>query len=235
MKILNYALLCSSMVLFCNLSAQTTQKPSGQGTTPSNIVRPPLGGRPADNTQGKDSEKEKPFSPERAPQFAFRPIFKQPGILSLRAGGFVGVDHLFNIGANIPVVVEIVKSDSVMMAMTRERIQQVIERLFEAEGISPMIKPSEGPALPFFQVLLMVIPAGEGYSAYCSGRVFERVNLDRVNLPAGVYFQAITWEFQNIIFASKEDSEKQIDSAIGDIVQQFLSRYRYYKNIPASQ
>lgn len=235
MKRLNYVLLCSSMFLFSNLSAQAPQKPSGQGTTPSSIVRPPLGGKPAEKPQGKDFDKENTFTPQRAPQYVFRPIFTQPGILSLRGGGFVGVDHLFNIGLNIPVVVEIIKSDSVMLTITRERIQQVIERLFEAEGISPIIKPSEGPALPFFQVLLMVIPAGEGYSAYCSGRVFEKVDLDRVNLPAGVYFQAITWEFQNIIFASKEDSEKQIDSAIGDIVQQFLSRYKYYKNIPASQ
>lgn len=223
------------MFFFANLSAQTPQKPGGQGTTPSSVVRPPLGGGKTGLSKPKELEKEKPYMPARAPQLSFRPIFTQPGILSLRTGGFVGVDHLFNIGVNIPVVVEIVKSDNVLMTISREKIQQVIEKLFEAEGISPLVKPSEGPALPFFQVLLMIIPAGEGYSAYCSGRVFEKVNLDRVTLPGGVYFQAITWEFQNIIFASKEDSEKQIDSAIGDIVQQFLSRYKYYKNIPASQ
>jgi hypothetical protein len=227
-------ILCGLCVVNLNVYSQQSSSgrssnPKGtttpQSTGPSNIVRPPMRPTPKINP-----EEQMPIL-QKEPEVSFRPVFFQPGILSLRGEGFVGVDHLYNVSGNIPVVVEIEKSANVAVSFSEEKIQQLIEQIFEREGINPIVKPSAGPALPFFQVLIMVIPAGEGFSAFCSGRLFEKVELERVALPQGVYFQAITWEFQNLVFASKEDSEKQIDAAVAEIVQQFLSRYKYYKNI----
>jgi len=235
MKKINFAILCGLLAINCQLIAQGSSSPGGgssstkiKGTTPSTIVRPPL-------VKPRVPEKEIELQNDRGvvQRYTIRPIFTQPGILSLRAEGFVGVDHLFNVGSNIPVDVELVKSDSVMISITSEKIQAMVEKIFNSEGINPSVKPSTGPALPFFHILVMIIPSGDGHSAFCAGRLFEKVNLDRVTLPVEVYFQAITWEYQNLIYASKEDSEKQIESAIADIIQQFLSRYKYYKNISA--
>jgi hypothetical protein len=229
---LRLIILCGLCFVNFNISAQSSSRGSGgksspgnQSSGPSNIVRPPL--RPPIKV---DPDAPSPLS-EKAPDISFRPIFFQPGILQLRGEGFVGVDHLFNVPGNIPVVIEIQKPAKLTFSITQEKLQTLIEAIFEREGINPAVKPSSGPALPFFQLLIMVLPAGEGYSAFCSGRLFEKVELERVALPQGVYFQAITWEFQNLVFASKSDYERQVDEAVAEIIQQFLSRYKYYKNI----
>lgn len=234
MRKICYFFLNISLFITCALNAQgATQQPAGgQGVGPSTIYRPPMG-KPPEKIGPKPHGQTIPTQPasQPKPQFSYRPTFTQPGILSLRSGGYVGVDHLYNISANIPVVVEIAQSENLILPVSKERVQMIIEKAFEREGINPIVRPSSGPALPFFQVLVMVIPAGDGISAFCSGRLFEKVELERVALPQGVYYQAITWEYQNLIFSSKEDSEKQLVSAIAEIVEQFLSRYKYYKNI----
>ncbi|HRD55523.1 MAG TPA: hypothetical protein PLC42_03910, partial [Parachlamydiaceae bacterium] len=179
---------------------------------------------------GKNTEL-KPMSIPHSMQFSFRPTFTQPGILSLRGSGFVGVDHLYNVSGIIPVVVEFAKADDFAINVTKEKIQAFIEKAFEIDGISTAVRPSDGPPLPFFHMLVMVIPSGEGIAAFCEGRLFEKVEIERVALPTGVYFQAITWEYQNLISSSKADAEAQLDAAVAEIVQQFLTRYKYYRNI----
>lgn len=229
-KIATILLTAATVFVNCNLYGQGTSSAPKTQSGPSQITRPPL--RPAPSKPGdKKSETQFPDGPTKAPQYAYRPTFIQPGILTLRGGGFVGVDHLFNVSRNIPVVVELEKSDSVILELTKEKIQAIVEKAFQAQGISTTVLPSEGPALPFFHVLIMVIPAGDGISAFCAGRLFEKVELDRVRLPLGVYFQGITWEYQNLIFTSKGESEGEIETAVNEVVQQFLKRYQYYKNL----
>lgn len=235
MKKFIYLFINLSLFVTCSLYAQTS--PGGGGAVgPSTINRPPLGSPPEklgpkSSSQPAPAKVVTPSAPPSKPQFSYRPIFTQPGILRLGSGGFVGVDHLYNVSADIPVVVEIVKSESLVLSISKEKLQLVIERAFEREGITPTPKRSSGPSLPFFHLLIMVIPAGNGISAFCGGRLFEKVEIGRVVLPEDVYFQAITWEYQNLIFSSKEEGEKQIETAAIEIVEQFLSRYTYYKNI----
>ncbi len=229
-----FLLLTAAFFVNCNLYGQGSSAPPKSQAGPSTITRQPL--KPAPPKPGdKKTETQFPQGPQRAPQYTYRPTFIEPGILTLRGGDFVGVDHLFNVSRNIPVVVELEKSDSILLQLTKEKIQLLVEKAFQAQSISTSVLPSEGPALPFFHLLVMVIPAGEGVSAFCAGRLFEKVELDRVNLPVGVYFQGITWEYQNLIWSSKEESEKQLEAAIVEIVQQFITRYQYYRNLTPGQ
>lgn len=235
-KTLGLLLIGSSLMFQGQLFSQTTTGAPGksvpnQGVGPSQVERPPLGNPPEKLGPSKGPIKPEAPRPPPAPKYSIRPTFTQPGILSLRGSTFVGVDHLYNLSGTLPVVVEIVKSDSLTLSLTKEKVQGVVEQLFQADGLSTLIIPSDGAPLPFFNVLIMIIPSGDGVSAFCSGRVFEKVDIERVALPQGVYFQAITWEYQNMIFSSKEDSEKQITEAVKEIVQEFLTRYKYYKNI----
>lgn len=236
MKKILFILVHSCLVFdLCAQSMQPSSSP-GQGVSPSTIYRPPLSKPPekiGPKPAGQTTTTPVQAAPAAKPKLSYRPLFTQPGILSLSSGGFIGMDHLYNVSDNIPVIVEIAKPDNMNLQISREKIQAIVEKAFESEGIVPMVKPSTGPALPYFQLLVMVIPAGEGVSAFSSGRLFEKVELERVALPPNVYFQAITWEYQNLIFSSKEDSEKELDAAIAEIVDRFLSRYKYYKNIKA--
>lgn len=223
------------LMAFVPLMAQTS-KPSGGGgagggTNPSVITRPPLGGKPPERLGPKGpAESEKPRTPfERPVQSISRPSFTQPGIVTVKENGAVGVDHLYNVSGNIPVIVEIVKSNSISLGLTERQIQSTVESYFLKAGIEPQAKP--GPPLPFFQVLVMVLPTSDGMSAYCSGRLFESVTLDRVILPQAVYFQAITWETQTMVFSSKEDIDKQIQSVCIEMAEKFLERYTYYKTV----
>lgn len=227
------------LMAFLPLLAQTS-KPSGGGgagggTNPSVITRPPLGGKPAERLGPKGpAQDDKPRTPfERPTQSVSRPSFTQPGIVTVKENGAVGVDHLYNVSQNIPVIVEIVKSDSISLGVTERHIQSIVESYFQKTGIELQAKP--GPPLPFFQVLVMVLPTSDGMSAYCSGRLFESVTLDRVILPAGVYFQAITWETQTMVFSSREDIDKQIQSVCIEMTEKFLSRYTYYKTVISPQ
>lgn len=234
-KITGFLLLTAiySSSLLAQNSTPSSNLPSGTG--PSTIQRPPLGLPPEKlGTKpippGKD-KKTQPGPILRPMQFSFKPTFTQPGILSLRGSGFVGVDHLYNVSGTIPVVVEFAKSEGFSVNVSQEKIQAFIEKAFQLDGINTAVRPSDGPPLPFFHMLVMIIPSGEGIAAFCEGRLFEKVEIERVALPTGVYYQAITWEYQNLISSSKTEAEPQINAAIGEIVQQFLTRYKYYKNI----
>lgn len=226
-------MLMSSVPLIAQTSKPSGGGGGGGGTAPSVITRPPLGGKPPEKPGPKGPvQPEKPRTPfERPVLTTSRPSFTQPGIVTVKDNGAVGVDHLYNVSGNIPVIVEIVKSDSITLGITERQIQSTIEAYFQKAGIEPQAKP--GPPLPFFHVIVMILPTTDGMTAYCSGRLFESVTLDRVILPPGVYFQAITWETQTMVFSSRDEIDKQIQGVCVEITEKFLSRYNYYKTVIA--
>ncbi len=234
MKKIQTLIFSFMLMAFLPISAQTS-KPSGSGgagggTNPSVITRPPLGKPPERLGPKGPTQADKPRTPyERPAPSISRPGFAEPGIVTVNENGAVGTDHLYNVPANIPVIVEIVKSDNITLGVTDGQIQSIVESYFQKSGIQPQAKP--GPPFPFFQVLVMVLPTSDGMSAYCSGRLFESVTLNRVILPPEVYFQAITWETQTMVSSSKEDIDKQIQSVCIEMTEKFLSRYTFYKTV----
>lgn len=199
-----------------------------QGIGPSDIKRPPL--KPP-------AEKYVPQAPIPAPVYqappqpssAVLPTFTQPGILSYQGGQWVGGDHLFNLSSNIPVVVDLVKSDKLQLDLTQEMLQKRLEAAFIKQGISVNVEATGRPPLPFFNLFVMVVPLGDGVTAYCSGRLFELVDNSRANLARGVFWQAITWEDQQLIVASPEQIISEITSTVDAIGASFLDSYNTFQ------
>lgn len=77
----------------------------------------------------------------------------------------------------------------------------------------------------------MINPIEKGYVAYCGGRLFEEVHLDRVVLDQQTAMQAITWETESLILSPKEELAYQIEKTVDTITNTFVERFQFYENI----
>lgn len=159
-------------------------------------------------------------------------FYPNPGIVANRNGSWVGSDHLYNLTDKIDIVVEIFKPESVDIPITNGMIRERVAEIFKNGGITPIAEVSEeGPPLPFFHVLVMIYPLDKGYVAFCEGRLFEKVNIDRIRLDEQTLLQGITWESQNLILSPKRELESQLNKSIEDLAETFVERYNFYENI----
>lgn len=93
------------------------------------------------------------------------------------------------------------------------------------KNIVPKDIPIPAP-LPFLHILVMLQPIEKGYAVYCTGRLFEAVDLHRINLRGGIYWQAITWEKQELLIVSKEQLQEQVDKSVQTIASAFADRFK---------
>jgi len=212
------------LALECTLTADTDAATGGAGS--SSITRPPL----------KASEEQYRAPPPIAPRGPAAktlviPSFTRPGIIGLIGGAWVGTDHLYGLTHNVGLIGEIIKPNTLTLTITEQSLEKRVEDIFSKGGIVPEFKPTAGDPLPLFHIIVMFIQIPDGVGAYCAGRLFESVKLDRVNLNNKVYFQAITWEDQSLVIASAEQIQEKVDSAVDEIATNFLNRYRFYLNL----
>lgn len=217
-------LLVSLLFCFAANTCSFAQQPTSIG--PSDVKREPL------IPKQKAPEKKAPLqAPKQKSPSLNLPGFTKPGVISFRGGRWEGTDHLYNLTNEIGVIVEIVKPESKEIPFKKESIENYVNELFSTNGLNPRFRPRVGPPLPFFNVVIMIIPVEDNFAVYCTGRLFEEVDLKRINLEQGTYWQAITWEYQNLIFTPKDTLDAQILSAIREITENFIQRYKYFVSI----
>ena len=159
-------------------------------------------------------------------------FYPNPGIVANRDGRWVGSDHLYNLTNKIDIVVEFFTPPNVVLPVTKEAIKTTIADIFKkARIIAPTELSGNKPPLPFFHMLIMVHPIEKGYVAYCEGRLFEQIELDRVKPDEQTAMQGITWESQNLIISSKEDLANQLTKSVDEIATAFAERFRFYEDI----
>ena len=163
------------------------------------------------------------------PSSAIAPTFTTPGILSYQGGQWVGSEHLYNLSNNIPVVINIFKPEGLQLGLTQDSLQKRIEAAFVKEGINVTIPSTGNPPLPFFNISIMIISIGEGVASSCSGRLFELVDNNRTQLERGVFWQAITWEDQQLTVSSREQATQEITTTVDAITATFLERYNLFQ------
>lgn len=185
--------------------------------------------------------KKEPTTPKREslpapvkppPMIPQRADYLHPGILVFLNGRWEGSDHLFNISSHIGVYVSIIKPQNEDLDITEHQIQQEIEKLFSQVHIQPQTLTLMGrPPLPAFEVEIFVYPIEKGYTAFCQGRLFESVILERFKMDPNMAFQAITWEKQQLIISPKFQFAEQLLNTVREITTTFTERYQVYERM----
>ncbi|ADI38440.1 putative uncharacterized protein [Waddlia chondrophila 2032/99] len=159
-------------------------------------------------------------------------FYPNPGIVAQRGGSWVGSDHLYNLTSNIDILVEIFKPKNIDIPISEEIIRSKVADIFTKGGITPTAEEVPGePPLPFFHLLIMIYPIEKGYVAYCEGRLFEKVSLERIKLDDQTVLQGVTWESQNLIVSPSDQIAEQIIKSVNEIAETFVERYRFYDEI----
>lgn len=187
--------------------------PAPVPTTPPPIPRPKLIIAPSDMSSK---------FPSNPSQSASGELFFYPGVVSAKDGRWTGGDNFLNLSKSIAVQVNFIKSDSVEISFTQDKFQGLIASIFDKNGLSPN-GGSSNPPLPFFNLIVMIFPTADGLAAACQGRLFEQVQVSRVQLKNEV-FQAITWEQTNLVFGAFEDFEKMLTSTVESMANTFVTR-----------
>lgn len=158
--------------------------------------------------------------------------FTLPGIVGLKDGHWVGSDNLYNLSPDISIYIELVQAEDQKFDVDALEIKTRIQEIFSKAGINSAALHAPGePSLPLYHVLIMLNQIEQYLIASCSCRLFESVNLKRVILEQGITFQAITWEKQDLISASKKDFYPLVEKTIEDFTNGFVERFQYFQNL----
>lgn len=233
MKCSSYSFLLS-LILMADVFGQEPPSSEMKTTTQSDSKIPHIDRLDRLKNESSKSVVKQPLpKPVAAPKLIKQEAeYLHPGILVNVKGRWEGSDHLLNISGNIGVFVTIVKPENEELNVTEEEIRKDVELIFNQNNIKPQILVLSGSApLPVFQVELFVYPIERGYVAYCSGRLFESVVLDRFKMDPSMAFQAITWEKQHLIVSPKDQFIDQLTKTVQDIAETFGERYQAYEKI----
>jgi hypothetical protein len=176
---------------------------------------------------------ETPVTPVPKPELPPAPllspsgsVYTSPGIVTVQGGDWVGNEHLFNLTTEVGIVIEIVGPKGVTLPFSESILKEKVVKLFQEAKIPVRLENGSESLLPFFHLLLMINPIEKGFVAYCSGRLFENVQVSRINLPAGIIWQAITWEKQELILFGTTQLQEQVFSVVERVVNAFVTRYK---------
>jgi hypothetical protein len=200
---------------------QQAKPPARQGTSP--IKQSIQNDMIKQNKAWEHSQQTRRMRPEEH-------FFPHPGILFEKNGTWYGDDFLYNLPKNIDIFIEVEKSNDVTIHIDESHPKQIIAGVFKKSGIVPQAEGGN-PPFPYFHILIMVTAVDKAYAVYCSGRLFEHLNIERTNLDKDVYFQAITWEKQALLIIPAEKFKDELDKAIEDIANSFADRYRHFEEI----
>lgn len=232
-KLIFITLVLTSSAIFAQTAPTTTPSSSSTRTT----------GLPG-SQPGTSSTK--PTQPAKVPPREEGPLIKipakiaapeevnylSPGIIVNRGASWAGGDNLLNISKNIPIHLELVLPVGKKSPIEEATIKKHVADIFAKAGISNQAQAfTNKPPLPYFHVLIMVQNIEKGYAAYVGGRLFEEVTVPRVVLPDNTFFQAITWEKQDLVVASPEEIANQVLTTLDEIAQNFADRYTYFENV----
>ncbi|MBA3602964.1 MAG: hypothetical protein H0W50_04845 [Parachlamydiaceae bacterium] len=158
------------------------------------------------------------------------PTYLFPGLVRFAIDKWVGSDYLYSISPNIGVVVEIIYPTGFSQRLDANLIKQNIQGIFSNAGINPVAGSFVGdPPLPFFHLIIFATPVEDYYVFSISGRLFEAVRLARLNVRLPGTMQAITWEKQELIVASKTLFFEQLLATSREIAQYFTQRVNYFR------
>lgn len=224
--ILSTLICCCSLSLSAALPGSPSQShgpPKTQPTLQSPIQKQPQN-QPAPMKQRR---LVKPPLP------AMNKPFGMPGVVGLIYGKWEGTDYLGYLSNNIGVSAEIIHSETEHPMPSTGAIEGLIANIFAKENINPHADALQGPPLPFLQMLILVYQTDKDkYVIFCNGRLFEQIQVMRRDFIPSGFWQAITWENQDIMIANGQELEAKIRELAETIATNFVKRYRQYNFNP---
>lgn len=207
-------------------SSVYSQHPVGPPHSPSKGVVPP-------SVKKSDTPKHS-FHP--LPKRTLPPMekpFGMPGVVGLKEGKWEGTDYLGHVANAMSVSVEIIKGENYEGPVIDETaINSLVLDLLKNSSISTLADVKEGPPLPFLHLLLLIYPVDtDKILIYGSVRLFESVQVMRKNFAPAGYWQAITWESQDMTLAAKSQLMDETKTLAESLVKGFLNRYKLYNRV----
>lgn len=152
-------------------------------------------------------------------------LYFYPGVIFVQNGKWVGADNLLNLPKDIAVQVNIVKSDNVVLHFDEKLLEERVMSVFSKANITRNTSFSEqNPPLPLFNLVIMVYKYQDTFAAGSIARLYENVQLKRVQVAADSAFQAITWEQTGLVVAKSSDFEKLLLHTVEAVAEKFVTR-----------
>ncbi|CDZ81664.1 hypothetical protein BN1013_02200 [Candidatus Rubidus massiliensis] len=164
--------------------------------------------------------------PEPAGNVGPKETYAFPGMVGFQGGRKVVSENIFNLNLPIAVTVEVIKPQGKTIAIEEGVLTNFINRTLNEQGIQ-----TGGQGTPLLHLLVFVNEVENIGFAYMGLRLLESVKMDRILLPKDFYFQAITWEKQDLIAASQQDLETEVQKSAQDLLKSFIERYQYFKGV----
>lgn len=157
--------------------------------------------------------------------------FGMPGVAGWQNGKWEHSDYLGLLSSHISVGVEVLKGDKVP-PIDESALQREAKEILVKASMTPRADAEEGPPLPFFHLLIFVYPAdADRYVVFANGRLFEQVEVKRQNFEPKGYWQAITWETQDLSNVTGKELQGALKTTTEKILKDFTKRYREYNPI----
>lgn len=154
--------------------------------------------------------------------------FGMPGVVGIVNDRWVNSDYLGFLEPNFPITVELVVGKNIPH-IDNTVIETTLGDILTDDNITMSADQTNGPTLPFLHLLVMVYPVDKNtYAIFAALRLFENVTVNRLKFQPAGYWQAITWENQDMITSTGDQLQAQIKALAAKLGTSFIKRYDEY-------
>jgi len=219
-----------ALLLVCQPNCVYGQTSTPGGGSKSTIIPPSVSSPKAQApAQAPAPTKVHPFKPLPKPLLpVMSKPFGMPGVIGLVNGKWEGNDYLGHLSNQIGISIELLKGEG-SPDIDESSFEKIVSDLFTKESLTAKAAAKEGPPLPFFHILLIVYPVDKDkFVIFANGRIFEQIQVMRKNFNPAGYWQAITWENQDILLVNSTELNAQLKATVEKLAKGFIERYRLY-------
>lgn len=154
-------------------------------------------------------------------------FYPHPGDVKYTNGKWEGVDHLANLSSSIPIEVSVVIPSGKDFPVDSGAVISAVENVWSEYKLENR-NPSDG-RLQFFVVKVLVYPIEGGAAATVEAKLFEEVEPKRSLIAKEHKFQAVTWEQESLLVASKDTFNALLTKTVESVAKNFAMRLEAFQ------
>lgn len=169
-----------------------------------------------------------PTGLKKEPLPVMRKPFGMPGVVGVINREWQNSDYLGYLSHNIPVTIELLSGKNVPH-IDPGTVEKAIVAVLQNEGIINEPESRDGPIFPFLHFLIVVYAADNNrFVVFANIRLFEQVMVMRKGFSPAGFWQAVTWENQDVNITNANLLQTQVESSAVKLANLFANRYREY-------